>query len=181
MPAGTATTTTPPHGREPVRDNSERSKRARTSAPLAGYDGRAPGSATDTPDSSGIVPATAEAPRATAYADLTRACPKTGDEIRIHGQSTSAMVISTHLQQRHLLNVRWNNRMRQHSTIDMTDVASVKEPQRDASPDVAISCTGPKQASTSVLARRSSSLGPIRGLEQSTTARRETASDDWVA
>ena len=73
------------------------------------------------------------------------------------------MVISTHPQQRHLLNVRWNNRMRQHSTIDMTDVASAKEPQRDASPGVAISCTGSKQASTSELAARSSSPGPIRG------------------
>ena len=32
-----------------------------------------------------------------------------------------------------------------------------------------------------MLARSASSLGPIRGLEQSTTARRQTASDDWVA
>ena len=42
MPAGTVATTMPPHGCEPLRDNAERSKRARTSAPLAGYDGRAP-------------------------------------------------------------------------------------------------------------------------------------------
>ena len=62
--------------------------------------------------------------------------PGEGAVVRIHGESAPATVILPHPEQRHLLHVRWNTRIRQMSTINLTEVASVvhRHPKRPASP-----------------------------------------------
>ena len=95
-------------------------------------DARRSGGAAAAPKPRETAPAPADALRATAHADPTRARPEAGSVVRVHGESASATVTLPHPEQRDLLHVRWNTSMRQTSTISLTDVTSMvpRQPKR---------------------------------------------------
>ena len=136
-------------------------------------DTRNSGSATDTPDSSETVPASADALRAAAHADPTRARPEAGFVVRVHGESASATVILPHPEQRDLLHVRWNTSMRQTSTIDLTDIASV-EPRQSKRPRISATAaeTCPAAHNRTDLTADDSSTSAIAGQADPATASR---------
>ena len=121
------------HGPELVADDpSGAPPGANCGNPGATADARRSGGAAAAPNPRETAPAPADALRAAAHADPTRAHPEAGFVVRVHGESASATVILPHPEQRDLLHVRWNTSIRQTSTISLTDVASVvtRHPKR---------------------------------------------------
>ena len=98
-------------------------------SPGAITDAHRSGGAATAPKPGGAAPTPADAQRATAHAGPTRARPEAGFVVRVHEESASATVILPHPEQHDLLQVRWNTSMRQTSTINLTDIASMAPPR----------------------------------------------------
>ena len=130
VPADTAGTATTLCDREPLRDDTAHLKRARISYPPSEGAADQPDPAAD--DSTAPAtddrhdPASTEAPSDTTHAGPARIRLAEGDEIRVHGQSACARILSLHPE--HQVCVRWSTRMREVSTIDLADIASVQPP-----------------------------------------------------